>query len=47
MNCDRIFVLNQGTITEQGNHQELIRLGGSYAAMAKQQLRPDSFPKAA
>jgi ABC-type multidrug transport system fused ATPase/permease subunit len=49
MGCDRICVLARGTIVEQGNHQELIRLGGIYASMAKQQIHADSpiFPEAA
>jgi ABC-type multidrug transport system fused ATPase/permease subunit len=49
MSCDRIYVLDQGMIIEHGNHQELLRRGGIYAAMAKQQLRTDFpvFPEAA
>jgi ATP-binding cassette, subfamily B, bacterial len=49
MNCDHIYVLDQGMIVEHGSHQELLRQGGIYAAMAKQQLRPDFpvFPEAA
>jgi ATP-binding cassette subfamily B protein len=49
LNCDRIYVLDQGMIVEHGSHQELLRQGGIYAAMAKQQLRPDFpvFPEAA
>ncbi len=49
MSCDRICVLDQGMIVEHGNHQELLRRGGIYAAMAKQQLRTDFpvFPEAA
>ena len=36
-------------IVEHGSHQDLLRRGGIYAAMAKQQLRPDFpvFPEAA
>jgi ATP-binding cassette, subfamily B, bacterial len=49
MSCDRIYVLDQGMIVEHGNDQELLRRGGIYAAMAKQQLRTDFpiFPEAA
>ncbi|GGZ25733.1 multidrug ABC transporter permease [Streptomyces olivaceoviridis] len=31
--CDRIFVFDGGRITESGTHQELMGLGGEYAAM--------------
>ncbi|MDN3260835.1 ABC transporter ATP-binding protein [Streptomyces sp. CSDS2] len=31
--CDRIFVFDGGRITESGTHQELMDLGGEYAAM--------------
>ncbi|HET9295907.1 MAG TPA: ABC transporter ATP-binding protein [Candidatus Binatia bacterium] len=49
MNCDCIYVLDQGMIVEHGSHQELLRQAGIYAAMAKQQLNPDFpvFPEAA
>jgi len=49
MSCDRIYVLDHGTIVEHGSHQELLRQGGIYASMAKQQLNPDFpvFPEAA
>lgn len=32
-NADRIVVLHDGTAIEQGNHRELMRLGGHYATM--------------
>ncbi|HEX7228249.1 MAG TPA: ABC transporter ATP-binding protein [Candidatus Binatia bacterium] len=49
MSCDRIYVLDQGMIVEHGKHQELLRQGGIYAAMAKQQSHSDFpvFPEAA
>jgi ATP-binding cassette subfamily B protein len=31
--ADRIVVLENGKISEQGSHDELISLGGRYAAM--------------
>ena len=32
-NADQILVLESGKISEQGNHAELMRLGGRYASM--------------
>ena len=42
MGCDRICVLDHGKIVEQGDHRELLRLDGIYAAMSKQQLDPNA-----
>ena len=35
MACDRICVLDHGTIAEQGTHDELVRSGGAYASMVR------------
>jgi ATP-binding cassette subfamily B protein len=35
--CDRILVLEQGALAEQGSHDELISRGGRYARMAEQE----------
>jgi ATP-binding cassette subfamily B protein len=35
--CDRIIVLDQGRIVEQGTHAELVRSGGLYAFFAEEQ----------
>ncbi|MFF5774279.1 ABC transporter ATP-binding protein [Streptomyces californicus] len=33
VSCDRVFVFDGGRIIESGTHQELMNLGGEYAAM--------------
>ncbi|HEY2514168.1 MAG TPA: ABC transporter ATP-binding protein [Polyangiaceae bacterium] len=35
--CDRVIVLDQGKIIEQGTHEQLVRGGGLYAAFAEEQ----------
>ncbi|MCB1646806.1 MAG: ABC transporter ATP-binding protein/permease, partial [Pseudomonadales bacterium] len=37
VNADEILVMHQGQITERGNHQQLIDLGGAYAEMWQRQ----------
>jgi ATP-binding cassette subfamily B protein len=35
--CDRIFVLDQGSLAESGTHAELLAAGGAYAALWQRQ----------
>ncbi len=38
-NADRILVIRDGTVTESGNHNELLRLGGYYHDLYTRQFR--------
>jgi ATP-binding cassette, subfamily B, bacterial len=38
LKADRILVMDQGRIVEEGNHQSLVRKGGVYARLAKLQF---------
>ena len=40
--CDRIFVFQNGVVTESGTHDELIRLNGFYAKLNGQQTTTES-----
>ncbi len=46
LDCDRIYVMDEGRIVEQGTHDELVGAGGAYYRMAKHQLRLDEKPAA-
>lgn len=39
LSCDRILVLDQGRIVEEGTHESLVVRGGLYARLAKLQLQ--------
>jgi ATP-binding cassette subfamily B protein len=39
LSCDRILVLDQGRIVEEGTHESLLARGGLYARLAKLQFR--------
>lgn len=41
LNADRIIVLKNGGIVEQGNHEELLKLGGEYKNLYEQQFRDE------
>jgi len=44
VNCDEIFVINDGTIAERGNHWSLLNKDGIYAKMWKAQQQADNNP---
>ena len=33
INCDQIYILQNGVVTEKGTHQELLALNGFYAKL--------------
>ena len=39
MNANKIAVIDQGKILEQGSHNELIQKGGVYAKLVQKQLQ--------
>ena len=39
--ADRIIVMEQGRIVEEGNHQELMQRDGLYAKLARMQFHTD------
>src|SRR5471032_1008824 len=45
--ADRIIVMEQGRIVEEGNHQELMQRGGLYAKLARMQFHTDPLDPSA
>ena len=45
--ADRIIVMDQGRIVEEGNHQELVQRGGLYAKLARMQFHTDPLDPSA
>ncbi len=45
INADNIIVMNNGRILEQGSHEELLRRGGAYYNLIRNQLNQDSNHK--
>ena len=43
MNADRIFVLDNGTISERGTHAQLVESRGLYASLLRRQLLSDTL----
>jgi ATP-binding cassette subfamily B (MDR/TAP) protein 9 len=41
-NADKILVINDGQIVEQGNHEELLQLNGLYAKLVRTQIRTNN-----
>jgi len=39
--CDRIIVIDQGRIVEEGTHAELMKLGGLYSSFHRMQFREE------
>ena len=42
--ADRLVVMDQGRIVEEGTHAELLELGGLYARLYQRQFRDDAVP---
>jgi len=47
IDCDRILVLDQGKVAEQGSHAELMKAGGLYAGLMAEQAREADSAKTA
>ena len=45
-NADKVVVLKEGVVVEEGTHDELLRRGGEYTEIYDLQLRPQELPEA-
>lgn len=45
-NADKVVVLKDGVVVEEGTHEELLRRGGEYTHIYNLQLRPQEIPEA-
>jgi ATP-binding cassette subfamily B protein len=45
LNADRILVMDEGSIVEEGTHASLVRQGGLYARLAELQFNVTSQPE--
>jgi ABC-type multidrug transport system fused ATPase/permease subunit len=43
-NADVIFVLNDGVISEQGTHEQLLAANGLYSRLYRMQFRTETLP---
>jgi len=43
--ADKIVVLNEGKIVEEGTHDELVAVGGIYAELYRKQLLEEQLEK--
>ena len=46
MDADKIYVIEQGNITEEGTHQELLKNKKTYARLVDLQFSSDAIPLA-
>ena len=46
LHCDRIVVMDEGRIVEEGTHADLVSKGGLYARLARLQFEAVDMPSA-
>lgn len=45
LDCDRIYVMEEGRVVEQGTHDEMIQSGGAYYRLARHQMKLGGAPE--